>query len=129
MLDTELLLKVKEQILLEPERFDMEFYVERRKCGAVCCIAGWAHKLKYGRHMPKGRFMSVNTASGARALGLSLDEADALFFSTNWPIDWQRRWENEWGDAPEQALVAAALIDQVIKRGGVWWANEVDPNA
>ncbi len=119
MLDTELLLKVKEQILREPERFDMDdFAIQREGCGTVCCIAGWAYWLKHGFHMHANM---PHFKAGADAIGIDEGSAGDLFEYGLWPAEWVDLYDEADDDA-ERAAVAASLIDEVVKRKSVWWA-------
>jgi hypothetical protein len=80
------------------------------RCGTSACIAGWAitlHNPKF-KERPldaavsldpefKGVFYmttnAMNTAQldGQRALGLTDEQADKLFFSVNWPMRFRER--------------------------------------
>lgn len=114
-MNTELLLKVRAQILKEPERFSMDFFKLEIPCGTLHCIGGWALALS-GFTIP-----SVDPTHAARAvLNLQYKQGAKLFFDCNWPTKLRREYFRAAcnGDRPAMATAAASRIDHFIKTGG-----------
>jgi hypothetical protein len=83
LMNTELLLIVKKKILAHPDKFNMNEW-----CGTSKCIAGWAVSLsgkKMRRSNGTGEEYLPNKKKAASLLGITLDQADRLFFICNWP--------------------------------------------
>ncbi len=129
-LNTELLLKIKQYILLEPRRCNMSAWMCKRDmkslwehygqaeppCGTVGCIAGWALMLTneevYGQHL-------CIAERAASALGLSYEKADRLFLPySRWPESWRMKLIEHKIGSPEYAQVVADYIDYFIEKEG-----------
>ncbi len=130
MLDTALLLKVKDQILKQPERFHMGAYVnyDDADCATTHCLAGWAYFFKHDMHMQidPGSDNQYGERLGAEALGITEAESSVLFYDWRWPLAYSLKYrEVGYGDpsidAEKGARIAADLIDEVVERG-IWWA-------
>ena len=102
--------KVKEQILADPQRFNMlkVLYKSEEGCGTVGCIAGWAWLINEGKgvsdELPKIKG-AVIMARSAPLLGLDgtaqftleterQDEAGRMFFSCHWPKRFHEALDN-----------------------------------
>jgi hypothetical protein len=127
----ELLQLVKEQILKEPEQFDMMMWFQtapslRRpvpNCGTAACIGGWAMAISQGISPREADNMRVFKQSDAsRVLGLSLAEGTRLFHVMAWPIDFKSAFIQEEDNTLEglqaRARIAAARIDHFIATNG-----------
>lgn len=84
-LNIALLLRVADTIAKYPHAFDMCTW----DCGTTACIAGWALRLSGTRH---GMFTGtlISSKDAARLLGLSMRDAEQLFFRINWPSPFTR---------------------------------------
>lgn len=100
--NVDLLRKVKQQIVDHPESHDQAVWAEKRSCGTVCCVAGWAAHLSGGRldwqvyggatvedveaeayevEVGDGQVLTVREAAQLQ-LGLDDRDADYLFSSS-----------------------------------------------
>ena len=105
-MNVELLEKVKQHILENPESLDMH----RWSCETTACISGWAVRLSEREN--------VSMVDGEIPLGLDDDEACRLFYLSGWPSRLRRRYDN--AKTPRtRSKVAAQRIDHFIKTGGV----------
>lgn len=125
-INVDLLRRVKEKILAEPDQFVMHsfFYIYNEagvaapNCGTAACIGGWAISLSTSRkpsECASERYLSLED-SGTRAaklLGLDGDEADRLFRTRSWPWPFWSMFENA-KTMKEKAQVAANRIDHFI---------------
>lgn len=121
-MNTKLLLQVKEQILKEPDQFTMADWftswnsigsMEIPNCGTAACIGGWALAIHKQTTPQKARDYYYLYHSPARALDLPVLLADKLFYETQWPSEFQRRWE-QCLTTRDKAQVAADRIDHFI---------------
>lgn len=113
-----LLLKVKEQILAEPNKFFMSSWVHslplienrvmHEGCGTAACIGGWACLLS-NTEVHYGKYDEAASA----ALGIERQTCGTLFATSKWPEDLQMRW-NAAKTAREQAEIAAERIDRYV---------------
>jgi hypothetical protein len=115
-LNVELLLKVKDQILREPSRFNMGYW-GWESCGTTCCIAGLAHIIDcLDRGVepwdPNEPYFDPDDVAGALGIG-EHEKQDRLFYATEWPGEFQMRYE-EAQTREERARVAADYIDHVV---------------
>lgn len=130
-INVELLERVKAHILEEPTRFDMGDFVIQGEylenfaanfgrpippCGTIACIAGWAVLLSEGQTSGAG---SDVQAEAEALLGLSVEQRERLFYTSNWP----KKFNEAYRDAedvrlPAAALAAARRIDHFIKTNG-----------
>lgn len=109
-MNKELLLKVKAEILNQPERFDMSDW--HSPCGTTHCIAGWCEVIQ---KRPYTRNSSAKQSAQAD-LGLTDDECKRLFFAHNWPNEYSRQY---FGQSPKiKAQVATDRIDHFIATEG-----------
>mgnify|MGYP001614774226 FL=1 len=116
IMNTELLLRVKQHILEEPSRLDMEDYYYQLgdvryqppfgepTCGTVACIAGLALLLEGKR--PKRTKIGDAFMKATALLKISRDEASRLFFLSCWPND---LWKAYSRAAAQHKGAAAAL--------------------
>ena len=106
-MNVELLLKIKEQILKEPENFVMSVY----HCGTAHCIGGWAQV------MTGPRVDSMVTTDALNALDISLAQGDKLFYVAGWPTKFRLAYVN---DVTREGRVKAAVdrIDHFIATNG-----------
>jgi hypothetical protein len=134
-MNTELLLKIKAQILKEPRQFLMSGFFDQyldpvnsdleddvaTNCGTACCIAGWAVTIGKEYKNPKEAYensrLLSNTAAEARLL-LGIKGEDWLFHTDQWPSQFEDRWD-EAKSHEEQAQIAGEVIDYYIKHNGV----------
>jgi hypothetical protein len=123
-MNTELLLKVKEAILREPEHFDMaDWFRFREECGTTACIAGWA--ISIGRNCDNLASAAAladlsdvnNWFHGQLLLELEFPEAERLFMWSEWPLYFRSQYINSETNA-SRALIAADRIDQFIATNG-----------
>lgn len=142
-LNIELLTKIKEQILREPERFDMSCFFDEEDdpfppftddgsyCGTSACIGGWAIFLSDKKLNSPGEHMDDKAQA---LLGFPKRELTSLFYANCWPEDLRdeyyslhrerdklslsKRSEHSRGDARSRSVVAARVIDRVIS--GEW---------
>lgn len=123
----ELLLKAKEQILLNPDRYDQDRISYVNACGTVCCIAGWVDVMRFGLEKHNER-VSDKVANiwndSAEAMGLDYhyddqfsDETEAshLFAEPEYHSDRQFA-EEYWNavDGSQRAQAAGRMIDRFI---------------
>lgn len=109
-MNTELLLRVKAQILKDPKHFDMSDWEEKTDCGTCRCISGWAVALSGNS--------SLEPNQGHIPLELSGDDQrERLFFNDNWPHKFQQAY-GEGIYASDRAQAAADRIDHFIATEG-----------
>jgi hypothetical protein len=124
--NVELLKKVRENILDEPEHFDMENWIsvtyegeDFEACGTTCCIAGRAHVidcLERGVTDSQRQKDTFEYGTGCmRLLGYeSWEEYKSLIYNDHWPMP----WFDQFRKAPnkyERAKVAADYLGHLIK--------------
>lgn len=121
-MNTDLLLKVKEQILREPKQFIMSHYFQDANqfgdtppnCGTAACIAGWALSIA-GNVTPKEEARRGSYHLRARTLlDLDYDHAEELFDTAYWPTTFRSRYCNA-STQEELAQIAADRIDAFIE--------------
>ncbi len=88
------LLAILAHVKAEPRRMNMgdwrrtignsRFTSRFPPCGTICCIAGWAGALA-------GKPGYYYHREGLEALGLNYATADALFYTSNWPDQFDLR--------------------------------------
>lgn len=96
--------------------FDMSSYVEVRKCGTVCCLAGAAQCFFDPKHTVKNLnkwWPDWDWSEAAELLGLDPTTADALFHPDQ--ISDTMCWEHI---KPKQA---ARVVRHLIETGKVDW--------
>lgn len=126
-MNVELLLKVKQHILEEPQRLIMHLWLVektgRRKwirfgrnkkrsfpgCGTAGCIAGWTCILSEKR---PDDFLT----SARNLLDLDFYQAERLFAPAYWPDEFEDGTNDD--GKPETASIAAARIDRFIETEG-----------
>lgn len=124
-----LLLKVKEQILAEPESFEMETWVrtefpfrdyeikfDKPDCGTAACIGGWACLLEgekakscEGDEVTSHRYYQ----HAMQYLGINDEQARVLFNTAAWPDDLRTAWYDT-RSKNKRAKIAAERIDRFI---------------
>ena len=113
-MNIELLLKVKEQILKDPERYNQDIY-GHGSCSSAHCIAGWAIVL--GKKKWPDQIAHVwNLAHKVLSLR---GRQDSKLFSVGG--DWPKKFASAYLKAKTpkgRARVAARRIDHFIKTGG-----------
>lgn len=128
-MNVELLLKVKEAILNNPEGFQMGKYFKQpennkirdygleweTRCGTACCIGGHAislsgteRPLREEKYIP-GEIYEI----AKRALGLTDEQAGKLFYTAHWPVDLYREFSYS-KSITKRAQIAAEVIDRFI---------------
>jgi hypothetical protein len=105
-MNVELLRKIAAVIQEKPAEFDMNDWLTVHSCGTSYCIGGWACKMTGADNYKFG--------AAREALGLDQEEADLLFYCTDWPKQFHGSVD-AWKPTPEQA---AARIEHFIKTGG-----------
>lgn len=110
-MNIKLLKRIKRQILRNPKQFSMAHW----HCGTTHCIAGWAQVLA-------GKAPDVHHAvwDARHALAISDEQADQLFYRTNWPKEIQDRWIEarvNHKSATFKSKIAAERIEYFIKHG------------
>jgi len=133
-LNVDLLLKVKQHILLEPARLRMDTWVfqsmpgEERytslpaygepeeytmpKCGTIGCIAGWACMLGAPNEPHIATLACGHNASELLKIDPDIQPWD-LYFPDQWPQTFFRAYQ-EAIDAEGRAEIVADVIDQFI---------------
>jgi hypothetical protein len=127
-LNVKLLRKVKEHILAEPNRLQMEEWIERSEpgkfiydydaevtvpaCGTTACIAGWTCLLEKGMEFDAPDCDRI-PEEASKLLGVTEEETSGLFYVNEWPRGIGKRFE-ESQDIHERASLAARRIDQFI---------------
>lgn len=121
-----LLLKVKEQILKEPNSFfmsgwvnknyfpfeDYELTITKPDCGTAACIGGWTCLL--GEANKQDVNEKGHSAVAAKLLGLEEHETGKLFSVERWPNHLYKRW-GKAKSVEERAKIAAEVIDDFIE--------------
>ena len=132
----ELLEKVKQHILDEPNRLIMSLEIHTGKkmsdsldgyadtstmvcveppCGTAGCIAGWTVILGHPECKPNDVFAKYCILQEARALlRLGISEMDSLYYTTRWPEDLRKRFKTT--DLKIRAEVAAEVIDRFVAK-------------
>jgi hypothetical protein len=140
-----LLIRVKELILEEPKRLNMDVWSSAVSpsengpaCGTVGCISGWAQMLarpaahvgiRLMKQAPELRSFVGAASMGAYLLGGTLSEVvdvnnyndgiyASLFFTGYWPADLQEKLHSCILGTPEYATVVAERIDRFIAEKG-----------
>lgn len=120
-MNKELLLKVRDAILAEPEHFDMEHFVRRNtSCGTTACIAGWTVALSRNTTPDADETIpdSISVAWEAQSrLGLTHEQEVALFYADDWPEPFRAQYDDAYEPA-ELACIAAGRIDHFIATEG-----------
>ena len=135
-INVELLLKVRDHILEEPRRLNMDVWLKKwgtnypteelPLCRTQGCIGGWALKLAH-RRMPSDIWKIF--AAAQRVLGLSFEQAQRLFHQIYWPAQYAKpfRYSPRAGEtwygyvlkkAQYEARLAARRIDAFIQSEG-----------
>lgn len=110
-------------------RAELYDFKEPPACGTVGCIAGWGIILDSRK--PKSKFKTLipsirrsvafcGNAIDRRAadvFGIPLHQATALFYSSNWPIEFRRKMENLNTGTKAYARVVCRRIDHFIATG------------
>ena len=124
--------KVKQFILKEPRRFNMQAGVEPSRlisdqleqppCGTACCIAGAAYIIKNeikltGRKHGLHVFLPTVIMEGQLFLELTYDQKETLFYPWHWPQPYMKLYEKA-ETAQERAAVGALMIEHFIAAGG-----------
>lgn len=87
--NVDLMVKIREQITKHPETHDQETWGRKTECGTTHCIAGWTGALSGGElEWFTGDYAAILVLIDRRgpeyfaqkALGLTLPEADKLFY-------------------------------------------------
>lgn len=125
-MNVELLEKVKEAILEEPLRIDMNTWANEDKsvpCGTVGCIYGWGQaittKLR-GKELweqIKRKFATI-TATLDNPFDISTVQASRLYYEYNWPSEYRDKLLDFEPQTPEYAQVVADRIDHFIATEG-----------
>lgn len=125
-LNESLLRRVAAHIIEEPNRLCMAYFAacgvggtlfvgdrgrlqEFPSCATVGCIAGWAHLLA-------GRSGCSFFSSAKRALRLTKDQAQALFYNEEWPRPFAQRYRRARTQR-SRAKIAVERIEHLIKTG------------
>ena len=131
-MNRELLIKVKEAILANPDHFDMSSWLvpgheNTFGCGTAACIAGWAGLIAAGSNPARlyfydskwGRFEKI-AIEGTKALDLSDDQHQALCYVGSWPVELRAEYDKAVAarDGKKAAAAAADRIDYFIKTDG-----------
>ena len=145
-MNVKLLRKVQKHILAVPERLDMDLICDKVNpedngappCGAVGCIAGWAHMLTMDKFpVTENEFEQADNDAwkeGQKKLELDLREAERLFtepkfyglstldeedvnYQETWPANFAKRYLNA-KTAKGRAKVTSDRIDHFIKTKG-----------
>lgn len=112
-MNVELLGKIKDLILAEPEKLNMDHWTPVERCGTACCIAGWACVLG-----GVTRTRAIYTADTARELlGLNFEDSQRLFFPDGWPKQFTPE-EDDFEYNVITAEQAANRIDHFIATEG-----------
>lgn len=106
-MNSEPLLKVKEAILNNPEKFNMGSW----KCGTTMCIGGWLAYL-----YPE-QFKDDDSISKSAKSFIKLDYITRLFYVTRWPIKFHTAFIYARTNIA-QAQIAADRIDHFIATDG-----------
>lgn len=119
-LNKELLMKVRDAILAEPNLFDMSGWKFLRDCGTTCCIAG--HAVRLADPEAFERLCSQDSLKwsnkGKEVLGLSNDRCWILFHSSRWPEQWADKYFAVQENSDLRAMVAGQFLDAVIASDG-----------
>lgn len=124
-MNIELLRKVQEQIMAEPKRLNMQFFIMKREnsknylrqwpaCGTVGCIAGWTVQMS-------GFAYEHDSSVGVKAaalLDITFSQADRLFHVHFWPERFRNSIRIFPPQSPEYALVTKERIDYFIDTKG-----------
>ena len=133
-MNKELLLKVKEAILREPENFRMDRWLHKRQpndptCNTTACIGGWAVVL-HENSTPVAEYYKraeVDFVFGEKVeplatefLGLDYEQKERLFYDENWPWEFESRFRDAERDKNKtlMAQIAAERIDHFIATNG-----------
>lgn len=110
-MNVELLQRIKQAILAEPRRLNMEvFFYESEECGTIMCIAGWACALAGEElHKLEQEDGPYAIARRARAL-LDIEEGASWHLFHGCPFRYARN-----------VNAVAAVIDRLIDTGEVDW--------
>ncbi len=85
-MNIKLLEKIKLAIRAYPNQFDMSNWFDKNECGTTACIAGWAVALN--KNLPLNQAEDACIAcerEAMKALGLTFDEGQRLFYLGKWP--------------------------------------------
>lgn len=121
--------QIKEQILKEPQRFEMDEWfsdkgfceenggkVPVKDCGTAACFGGWAWLLtadQRGEETAGQVWLSFESAPVAKLLGLAKDNILDVFNHRYWHQPYRDKFSA--AEPPEEkARVAAAYIDYII---------------
>lgn len=115
-MNTQLLERIRDCILQNPESFEMlyfvdgDFYIDSdtgapAECGTSACIAGWAVAIHDRVHLKSVEFQIRKRAT--EVLGITDEQADRLFFTPNWP---KSLYDRYFDASIDQIYAAAASI-------------------
>ena len=117
------LLRVKERILAEPERYDQDRYVNPDICGTSCCIAGWVVRNDVSPSRWKAILKEEEVRNrfewweyACKGLGIHKYHATGLFcVAEHWPEPFRSQFDSAITPA-ERAAAGAARIDAFIAK-------------
>lgn len=116
-MNVDLLLKVKERILVDPDHFGMDHFIFESVCQTTRCIGGWAQHLAGDRaYRQVFRDDAGYALPGQRELGLTDHEAARLFYIEEWPMYFSAY--SGTGHRSTTAKNAALRIDHFIATEG-----------
>jgi len=127
-MNTELLLKVKEQILKESRQFDMHSWFTTHSptnepipnCGTAACIGGWAIALSANLKLSEADSKFQELPRPRTLLELNYDQGHRLFFTSDWPSKMAKDYEIAYDTSnfAIAAKIAAERIDLFIATKG-----------
>lgn len=123
----------RRRIAAEPRRFEMETYLSEgdpvAPCGTAACIAGW---VSLNTRVSRKRWWEIREHAIV-LLGLTQEEATALFNSGRWPdpyrLAYRAAFEGRFDIAARrtrQATLALQLLTEIDQVGAIWWARGAD---
>lgn len=123
-MNIELLRRIKQQILQNPELYDQDSWVNvhrKTECGTACCIAGWACQLDDIRKFKSliNEIESYKTpgfsirGTARNLLDLTQNQDTELFIY--WPASYKKRYIYA-NNARERAAIGAEYIDYFVKK-------------
>lgn len=128
-MNKEMLVEIANDILVNPERFDMKMFESTGDCGTAHCIAGNAimRGARAKGFKPSGladamnqletiygKFYGSCCAIGAIVLDITEERSYGLFYSDNWIEEFADRYEEASKDPEERAKVAHDYIMAVV---------------
>ena len=114
--NVELLQRIKQHILQEPKRLQMNIWRNRfsgtnaPSCGTIACIAGWAVELGDPNMLLPERTVLDRALE---LLGLTNDvrEYAQLFCVRYWREPWKTAYANAWENQERKVQVTASYLD------------------